>query len=65
MARLEGFSSKASDTLKLMGWLQGKEFQVKLMMKCYALSESDTISAATVYTALDTLELEYRQTEGK
>lgn len=47
------FSSNAADLIKLMAWLQGEEFKLKLMMKCYTMSKSEKINRATVERALD------------
>lgn len=55
----DAFTSSASDLIKLMKWVQGDAFALKLMMRCYSLSKSDKVNRATVERALDELTAEY------
>jgi hypothetical protein len=53
MELTDTFTSRAADLIKLMAWLQGDEFKLKLMIRCYSLSKSDKVNRATVERALD------------
>lgn len=53
------FSAPASDLIKLMAWLQGKEFGLTLMLKCYSISKADRINRATVERALELMTIEF------
>lgn len=57
------FSSSASDLIKLMKWVQGDEFALRLMTRCLTLSNSDKINRATVERALAEITAEYDNTE--
>ena len=53
------FSSSASDLIKLMKWIQGDAFALRLMAKCLNMSKSSKINRATVEAALDEMTAEY------
>lgn len=60
-ALTDTFSSNAADLIRLFKWLQGDAFAVKLMMKCYELSNADKINRATVERSLEMMTVEYDQ----